>query len=57
MKVGDKVTKSLKWTEVGRTVTEHTTAKGRVIYVHPKGRFYTVEFRLDGGVIRETYTN
>lgn len=57
MKVGDKVTKPMKWTEVGRTVVERKSAKGRVIFVHPKGRFYTVEFRVGGGTIRETYTD
>ena len=26
----------------------------RVIYIHPQGRFFRVEFQVDGGVIRET---
>lgn len=30
---------------------------GKVIYVHPKGRFYTVEFTLwNGSTIRSCYT-
>lgn len=28
---------------------------GRVIYVHPLGRFYTAEFRFRHGSIRESY--
>lgn len=32
------------------------TLYGKVIYVHPKGRFYTVEFTLwDGSTIRSCY--
>lgn len=27
-----------------------------VIFVHPKGRFYTVEFDFDGKIMRESYT-
>lgn len=27
--------------------------KGRVVYVHPEGRFHVVEFETRGGVIRE----
>lgn len=26
-----------------------------VVYVHPKGRFHTVEFATDGGAIRESF--
>lgn len=51
------MTKAMKWTEVGRRQTERRTAKGHVVYIHPKGRFYTVEFQLANGAIRETYTN
>lgn len=57
MKVGDKVTKTLEWVEVTKAVKKRTKATGRVIFVHPKGRFYTVEFQIGGGTIRETYTD
>lgn len=30
-------------------------ARGRVVYVHPKGRFYTLEFRYEKGSIRQSY--
>lgn len=32
--------------------TEYT---GRVIYIHPSGRFYVAEFRLAGGTVRESF--
>lgn len=30
---------------------------GKVIYIHPAGRFYTVEFQFSNGNIRECYTS
>lgn len=29
--------------------------RGRVVYIHPKGRFHVVEFELPGGTIREAF--
>ena len=29
--------------------------QGRIVYVHPKGRYYTVEFPMPRGNIRESY--
>lgn len=29
--------------------------RGRVVYVHPAGRFHVVEFETRGGVIRECF--
>lgn len=55
MKVGDKVRKKMAWTEVGRAIKKHDVATGTVIFVHPEGRFYTVEFDLPGGKVRATY--
>lgn len=57
MKVGDKVRKKLEWTEVGRSIKKHGVATGTVIFVHPKGRFYTVEFRIGERILRETFTD
>lgn len=59
MKVGDTVRKTISTggKNYGKTNAEegqrHT---GRVIYVHPKGRFYTAEFRFRDGNIRESYS-
>ena len=37
--------------------SEKKTLYGKVIFVHPKGRFYTVEFTIwDGSTIRVCYT-
>ena len=38
------------------TVLKRTAhVKGRVIYVHPKGRFYVAEGEVGGRTIREAY--
>ena len=38
------------------TVLRRTAhVKGRVIYVHPKGRFYVAEGEVGGRTIREAY--
>lgn len=29
--------------------------RGKVVYIHPKGRFHTVEFNTPGGPIRESF--
>lgn len=29
--------------------------RGRVVYVHPQGRFHVVEFALRGGPVRESF--
>lgn len=28
---------------------------GKIIYIHPEGRYFTAEAVLDGGVIRESF--
>lgn len=30
--------------------------EGKVVYIHPKGRFHTVEFQTMGGPLRESFT-
>ena len=35
---------------------DHLTAEGIVTYVHPSGRYYTVEFDLHGKKIHESFT-
>ena len=49
--------------EIGEIVHEHLmfdstapsreTYEGKVIYIHPKGRFFRAEFQLPGGVVLE----
>ncbi len=45
---------------LGDTVTRHIeatnrTATGTVVYIHPKRRYYVVEFRMKYGSFREGY--
>lgn len=43
-------------TERNRMVLERRPQRGKVVYVHPKGRFHVVEFEnLMGDKIRETF--
>ena len=31
------------------------TLEGTVVYIHPQGRYHTVEFQTSGGPIRESF--
>lgn len=31
------------------------TMRGRVVYIHPRGRFHVVAFKVRGKIIRETF--
>ena len=63
MKLGDKIKKRVYWTEIDRSrirlskgcVQKHEIAEGTVVYIHPKGRFYTLEFNLPTGSFRESF--
>ena len=35
--------------------SDKTPMEGKVIYIHPEGRFYTVEFSVRGGKVRECF--
>lgn len=56
-KIGDRVRRRIEYGMNGGTLLPPET--GTVVYVHPEGRFYTVEFTFPGpwGVrrIRESY--
>ena len=62
VKLGDKITFkpsgfsdqiSVKDPSTGKSCSRKVT--GKVIYVHPQGRYYTVEAELDGRTIRESF--
>lgn len=53
-KVGD-IVKEI-YHSVGIMREEDKPVKGKVIYVHPMGRFYTVEFNFGGAKALESYT-
>ena len=53
-KVGDTVYEIFHCGGVVNVNTE--PCKGTVVYVHPCGRFYTVEFDFGGMKLRESYT-
>lgn len=36
--------------------SQHQPMRGRVTYIHPAGRFHTVEFQTRGGAIRESFS-
>lgn len=57
MKIGERVT-MIPETIMGmddRGKPERWPLAGRVVYIHPKERFYTVEFKTRGGPLRESF--
>lgn len=34
---------------------EHRPMRGRVVYIHPRGLFHTVEFQTRGGEVKESF--
>lgn len=59
MKVGDMVKRRpLTFHEYGESGDGKAPGKamtGRVVYIHPQGRYHTVEFELPGGKVRESF--
>ena len=62
MKLGDKITKPVRWLEIeqhgrfgGGNMKKHEVATGTVVYIHPKRRFYTLEFKFPHGFFRESF--
>lgn len=59
LKVGDIVKKRISCSCTsglnGFMQEEMVRRTGTVVYVHPKGRFYVVEFAFPDGKIRECY--
>lgn len=58
MKLGDKVRVMIRWFDIGkrgRKAEEKKVAVGKVVYIHPLGRYYTLEFEMPGGTYRESY--
>lgn len=53
-KVGDKIKEI--YHSHGVVNAEIVPIKGEVIYVHPKGRFYSVQFDFGGRKVVESYT-
>lgn len=55
MKVYRKISCGVGW---GSDSTSELQQKrtGSVVYIHPEKRYYTVEYRLPKGTIRESYT-
>lgn len=57
VKVGDKVMRRpcLPITEREDERCSRKPREARVVYVHPQGRYHTVEFRMLNGTMRESY--
>lgn len=49
--------KPVTFSRYDEDLKKHTQAamRGKVVYVHPQGRFHTVEFMTGGGPIRESF--
>ncbi|MGM9601415.1 MAG: hypothetical protein ACI3W5_07510 [Faecousia sp.] len=58
MKIGDNVRKRITFGSgfgLGKLKADDQAFTGTVIWVHPLGRFYVVEFKGPIGTIRESY--
>lgn len=60
MSIGDQITKPIDWMDEAEVVGGHRLSKqtsltGTVIYIHPKLRYYTLEFKLPHGSFRECF--
>lgn len=57
MQVGDKVIRTpLTFVDKINVKNErHAPMKGTVVYIHPEGRYHTVEFEMLGGKIKESF--
>lgn len=58
VRIGDTVTrKPLTIGDYDEKMRKHTDKpmRGKVVYVHPLGRFHTVEFMTAGGPLRESF--
>lgn len=58
VQVGDTVVRMpVTFSRYDEDQKKHTQAamRGKVVYVHPQGRFHTVEFMTGGGPIRESF--
>lgn len=58
VKIGDIVVREPVTVEqYDEDLKKHTKAamRGKVVYVHPEGRYHTVEFMTAGGAIRESF--
>lgn len=56
MEIGDKVRELITRSNAAASVSgSDQRYTGTVIYIHPQGRFYTAEFELAMGKVRESY--
>lgn len=57
VKVGDRVSRVCVTLtgQDGMDAARSARMTGRVVWVHPKGRYHVVEFALGGGTVRECF--
>lgn len=61
MKLGEKVVRlpvTIEYpviTDRGIIRSERRPLSGRVVYIHPRGRYHVVEFDMPGGPVREAF--
>lgn len=57
MKIGQKVRRMpLSLTQTADNgKQEHRPMTGKVVYIHPEGRYHMVAFEMRGGIVRECF--
>ena len=53
MKIGDTVTRCS--VSMSGDVRNSVYITGKVVYIHPQGRFFVMEAQLPGGKVREAF--
>lgn len=53
--IGDVIMRKFVVENNGKTMLSNEEYPGTVIYVHPKKRFITLEFNINGSTLRESY--
>lgn len=53
MNIGDRMPCKVRFGE--EQDSKYTQQTGTVVYIHPEGRYYTLEITVEGGTFRESY--
>lgn len=56
LRLGDRVERPISCiAEKKNGIIRPIKSRGKIVYIHPKGRYYVVEFDMPRGKIRESY--
>ncbi len=56
VKIGDRIQVRPVWAAGELGIRQAGPREAVVVWIHPQGRFYMVEYRMPGGTIRECFS-